>query len=262
MSTLRSFVQRLVTQPCTAKMRSCRPLMFAIAALAPLGIGALVPAHAQVVYDNGTYGVSAWNFSDYAAADDFLVTSSLTFNAISFYALDFDPTLLGNFSGTLSWYIHTDNGGPVPNSIPSTTIVASGTTSSVTVTDTGDLFNGNPNLQIAQLTFSIPTVNLGTGRYWLHLKEGNPSSSFDGSAVFWLNTANPNTGNGYRADENETAPTTWIGVSTFTASDLSYQLLNVGGTAANSPEPASLALLALGTAVGAVVVRRTAVRKK
>lgn len=216
------------------------------------------PVAAQVVYDNGSYiGPDAGvNMSFSAVADDFLVASPLTFNAIRFFAVDFTPGLMDSFSGTLSWFIYADSGVPVPNSRPSATVVASGSTSSVTITDTGVLGGGNPSRQIAQLDFSIPVQTLAPARYWLRLKEGTPSSSGDGSDIYWVVTNGAVTGNPYRADSNVITPTTWS--ASGLNADLSYQLLNVTANAVDGPEPATFALLALGVLAGRgrVIVKR------
>jgi hypothetical protein len=112
------------------------------------------------------------------------------------------------------------------------------------------LVAANANFEIAQLDFSIPTQNLAAGTYWLRLKEGTASSTNDGTTIFWLQTGAARTGNGFRSDSNEVAPT-WGSSATSTSVDLSFQLLSGSSSA---PEPGTLALLALGI-VGGVVAR-------
>lgn len=237
-----------------------------VAACTALGINVLLPApaSAQVVYNNGIYasisngihnGISARDITEFAQADDFLVSSSLTFNAIRFYAVEFPSgfVTMTNFSGTLSWAIYQDSGGTVPNSTPSSVLVASGSTSTVAQENT---FDGLIASSIFQLDFTIPTQTLGAGRYWLRLKEGSPSSASDGSSINWVMTNSASTGNGYRADEDEVNPTTWTAEGTDTTNDFAFQLLNTGGAAAAAPEPGTCGLLALGIITGGVIALR------
>lgn len=230
-----------------------------LAALALLGLAALPhTAQAQTaVYNNGTFtgATNARNISGFAIADDFVLASPTSFDAIRFWALDTAPGLLGSFSGDLTWFIYSGSAGsPSPNAIPSTNIIASGTVSggAITITNTGSLLGGNPNFEIAQLDFAIPSQNLAAGTYWLRLKEGTASSTNDGSLVFWLQTGAAITGNGFRADGNVVTPTTWGANGTSTTNDLAFQLLSGSSSA---PEPGTLALLALGI-IGGVVARR------
>jgi hypothetical protein len=234
-------------------MRRLLSLTGGLALLALTGLALAPIANAQVVYDNGSFvgADNSRNISRFAAADDFTVASSLTFSAIRFYALDFTPSLLDDFGGTLNWEIHTSS-GVTPNAIPSGTIVASGTTSLVSVTDTGQLVDGR---QVAQMDFATPSTTLSAGTYWLRIDEGEPASAYDGDPILWLQTGGPITGNGYRGDDDEVAPTTWFFAGTNTTRDLSFQLLNNQANAA-APEPGTFALLGVGMGMVGVVARR------
>ncbi|WP_309714299.1 PEP-CTERM sorting domain-containing protein [Armatimonas sp.] len=229
-----------------------------VAALTLLGLAALAPtAQAQTtVYNNGTFGTAnALTITDLTLADDFVLASPTSFDAIRFWAMDGNPGLLGDFSGDLTWFIYSGSAGsPSPNAIPSTTIVSQGTVSggAITITDTGSVLLGDPDFEIAQLDFSIPTQNLAAGTYWLRLKEGTAISTSDGTDVSWVDTGAANTGNGFRSDDNEVTPTTWNFNTTSTTVDLAFQLRS---SSAAAPEPGTLALLALGV-VGGLIARR------
>lgn len=221
---------------------------------------AMLPHHAraQTVYDNGSYigAINARNISDFAIVDDFTVASSLTFNAIRFYALDTSSGLLPSFSGNLTWFLYSGSAGsPSPNAIPSTNIIAQGTVSP-TITNTGDIQGGVANREIAQLDFDIPTQNLSAGTYWLRLKEGTATSTFDFSVIFWLQTGGPRTGNGYRADENEVDPTTWNHDGTNTTNDLAFQLRNTSSASVTPELPGSALLVPALLPVALTVMRK------
>ncbi|MBB6050819.1 hypothetical protein [Armatimonas rosea] len=209
-------------------------------------------ASAQTAYDNGSYigGTNAVSISGLATADDFTVTSTITFNAIQFYAVDLSPGLLPSFSGQLTWFLYSGSAGsPSPNAIPSTNIIAQGTASNFTITDTGDIAAGDPNREIAQVYFRVPKQILSPGTYWLRLKEGTADSVFDGTPIYWRQTGGAIKGNGFRSDGNEVNPTTWDSAGTNTTNDLSFTL-------GMAPEPGTLALGALGLPLALLALQR------
>ena len=225
---------------------------------ATLAVAALIApaARAQVVYDNGIFDATSdrTNITTSASADDFFVDGSLTFDAIRFYAMDVSDDLLQNFSGTLSWFIY-ESDGIAPTAKPSTTL-ASGTVSGadIAIASTGVALGGNPNFVVAQLDFDIPTQTLGTGTYWLRIKEGGLTSAGDGTSIFWTHTNGARSGNGFRFDTIETAPVDWNDAGFNNEKELAYQLR---GNATVVPEAGTLALVGAGLAAfGAVVVRR------
>jgi hypothetical protein len=208
------------------------------------------PARAQVVYDNGgpVGAPLSRDISKFAIADDFSVATSLSFNAIRFWAVDLPVGLLPNFSGTLTWYIHNSNGN-----IPDATIVASGTSSAISITPTGELLMG---MDVAQMDFLIPTVNLGPGTYWLRLKEGTATSTYDGTEIGWAQTTAFH-GNGFRSHADEVNPGAWATSRTDTTEDMAFQFLDANSI---NPEPGSLALA--GMVVAGVGVLRGRRRRK
>lgn len=204
-------------------------------------------ANAQPV-DNGPFSTtgSAKNITAFAIADDFTVTAPGPFNSIRFWAVDGNSTL-SSFSGTISWFVHENGPGNLPG-----VVVASGVSSNVLVTNTGQELTGTP---IFQLDFNTPTTTLTQNQtYWLRLKENGPTDPDMGSPIFWLER-DGQTGNTYRADSNEVNPTTWTNDGD-TTTDLAFELnrasVNVPGAAA--PEPGTLALI--GTLLGGLAVRR------
>lgn len=208
-------------------------------------------ARAAVVYDNGIYATNfnTTSITGAISADDFTFADTASFDTIRFWAADAPAGLATEFSGTLTWAVRANSGG-IPGAI-----IESGTTSDVTVTDTGDILNGNPNFEIAQFNFSVPEVTLDAGTYWLSLKENGPDDPGDGSIVGWLFTASQ-TGNTHKQDSEETNPTTWDDDGA--AADTAFELRSDARVVVPEANTFALALPALGM-VGAVVIRR---RKK
>ncbi len=74
-----------------------------LAALSLLGLAALAPtAQAQTtVYNNGTFGTAnALTITDLTLADDFVLASPTSFDAIRFWAVDGNPGLWGTSAAT------------------------------------------------------------------------------------------------------------------------------------------------------------------
>jgi hypothetical protein len=224
-----------------------------LSTLCGLSALSLLALTAQVVYDNGSLGRSGgFDISESAVADDFSFTDTTSFNAIRFLVLDeytYSTTLAG-FSGTLSYIVRANNFRPNGLPFPGAALV-SGTVSGASITQTVVGVNVD-NAPIFQLDFSIPEVTLDAGTYWLQLKEGTPSSAYDGSSIIWT-VSSTHTGAAQLSDDDEVNPTEW-GYTTFY--DAQFQLRDNTQVASAAPEPASLALFALGTMTGSVIIRR------
>lgn len=217
-----------------------------LAALALLGLATL-PHSAQgqtLIYDNGPMApTSAFDVSSDASADDFVFSSTQTFDRARVWLLDYTglDSGLEAFSGTLSWLVRSNNGG-IPGSV-----LFSGTVSgaAITLTDSGvDYPFGQ---RIFQLDFPLSSTTLSAGTYWFSIKENGLSDPEDGTWVYWLD-AGSSTGFETRADFNEVNPTTWSYYSA--PENRAFQLFSSA-----APEPGTLALLALGM-VGGVIARR------
>ena len=214
-----------------------RVLTFAIALSA---VHALVgPAVADVIVnDNGTSaGVNALNISSFATADDFTLAAPATISRIRFWAsgLGTDMTS-GGFSGTVGWAFHGNNAG-APGAV-----LYSGSDNSVSLTPDGTVV-GFPQYY---LDVDVPSVALGSGTYWLQLREGAIGSAYDGSDIFWSTSVNQQ-GAGALLDTDPQNPTTW---SIPGSEDTAFQIYGPANAAAVVPEPSSFALFGLVMACG------------
>jgi PEP-CTERM motif len=220
--------------------RFTRHKRLALSTLAMLTLSTLPQvAHAQtMIYDNGTFTPSGGNnITSTASADDFTFASTQTFDQARVWLMD--TSLPGNtieqFSGTLSWFVYTNNAGK-PG-----TVITSGTVSgaSITTVDTGvDFSTTVGSFRVFQFDFPVSSTTLTAGTYWFRVKENGLTAPNDGSQVFWLNSGS-STGFGTRADTNPVTPSTWIFNN---PTDRAFQLL--GSTTA--PEPGTMALIAVG----------------
>lgn len=224
-----------------------RNRLFLVAALAVSTLGLASSAYAQVVFDNGNpftgQSSGGLNITSTAVADDFVMSSSFTFDTIRFFVSDNTPGIADNFSGTLSWYILRDNGAARPGEL-----VVSGVTSAVSVTDTGERLAGVPEFQVGQYDFSTGAQTLTAGTYWLRIAEGVPSSSStDMSNLFWVTTTvtmEEQQGNMAVSSGNIVNPQADDYLPT--GAQLAFQLRNTG-QAVVAPEPSALVLF--GTAL-------------
>jgi hypothetical protein len=201
-------------------------------------------AQAQtLIYNNGSFATSnALPIDGQSIADDFTLGSSQSFDSVRVWLTDAAApnNLLNAFSGTLSWRIYDNNAG-----MPGTSI-ASGTTSTVGLTDTGTNVFG---FRIFQADFSIPTQSLGAGTYWFRIKENGLNAASDGTNLFWLNSASST---GFATQASAVInPTAWA-----TASSINRAFQFYSTVSASAPEPGTLAFLTLGGTLVLVKRRR------
>ncbi|MBC8104907.1 MAG: hypothetical protein H7Z41_20220 [Cytophagales bacterium] len=209
-----------------------------------------------MIVNNGSYDRrgSVWNCTDFSLADDFVQVAPESMSAIRFWAVDNSQGQnFGNFSGTLSWFIYHSAGNNRPGSV-----AASGFSSGIVVTDTGETLSGVN--RIFQADIPLSDVFLDSGTYWLRIKEGTPESASDGTSVLWL-TRDGKSGSSFRFDRNSNNPTEWP--SDGGANDLAFQIFrsnadNGDPGSPETPEPGSLALLLMGVlpTVGIVMYRQ------
>ena len=221
-----------------------------------LAAGGLLQA--GTLYNNGAPDqADGANITGFVAADDFTLAGLVTLIGPggSFWSsANFDP--FGNsFSGTIGWAILADASGS-PGSI-----LFSGSDSSPVLTDTGVQIFGTEEWRI---DFSLGSVNLNSGTYWLALHEGALGTPDDGTTIFWDTTGNQ-TGSLSQFTADLTAASGWAfyrGLRGGRGSDLAFQLSGTGsGGGTPTPEPSTLGLVSVAL-VGISILRKLARRAK
>jgi PEP-CTERM motif-containing protein len=181
---------------------------------------------------------SNWNISTYTEADSFTLSAGETVTGASFavWVLNNDTV------NTVNWAI---------TSIPlGGTTYASGTSTPVSQTfiSTDPNYNSNSyGYDIDNESFSIPTLAIAsTGTYWLDLSGAVDADSY---YVFWDENDNPSVSAFSSHNGGETLTSGTDGCASASCSET----FSISG---NTPEPATLPLLASGIAGVAILVRR------
>lgn len=187
-------------------------------AAAALALGAAGAAHASVVYTNGPINgsVDAWTVNyGFAVEDSFTVTSTTTITGVQFGAW----VASGDKPTTVDWGIES-----------SPTFIDQGTASlSSTLVDSG-IWEGS--YDVYQSTFSIPSMTLTPGTYWLALQNAGTAQ---GGGLYWDQNGGPS-----------------LAVENMTGSIASESFSILSGV----PEPSTWAMLILGVAMIGFAARR------
>jgi hypothetical protein len=184
-------------------------------------------AQAGLLYSSGPPNEEDGNeMTEWIQANSFTLSSAATVSSVEFWSIV--NTSAGGYNGSISWSIYANSGGA-----PGAT-VASGNTSSVSITATGNTVTG---LTEFDNTFSIGSVSLAAGSYWLGLHNG-PLSDQTRDEYYWEATSS-NIGT---AGEESIAPFTG-GFAT----NSTWHAFNLFSATTTVPEPSSL--ISAGTAV-------------
>jgi hypothetical protein len=186
-------------------------------------------APAGVVFTNGS-GVdtgNADNMSGFIEAENFQFGSTTQFTDVHFMAVNFN--LLSGYTGSVSWFIYSDNGG-VPGSTLSSGNVA------VTPADIGPAGGLLTGYEAYDMSFFItPFTATGGTAYWLGLHNG-PLSNTAGSFSWASATSGPRDAQALQAPYNGS----WFA----DVQELYFQLTNDASGAV--PEPSTFAIMAAG----------------
>ena len=202
-------------------------------------------AQAALIYDNigaPLDGSNAMNISDFAMADDFTVTEAVDLTDFTFWAFGLDND--SDLSDSIGWAIFNNNPGAVGS------LIASGTDSTVTKTDTGLDSVLGANILRVDGDFGS-TINLTAGTYWISFRDGAWGSAFDGTSAFWTFSQASIVGSQPRSDFDEVNPT----FPNRNNGSRNFQLFD-NSDVATTPEPGTLlGLLAVGS-IGALIRRK------
>lgn len=174
-------------------MLTRRPqLLLLVTGLVLLSAG---PGRAAVLWDQSDFGTTAaGNASAFLPTSDFQLPQPATISTFTVWLADSLLVPLGgdglangvftSFSGTLSWYVFTDNAG-LPGAL-----IGSGSDPAPTVVDTG-VDRTLPVSDDVEDIFQVdglvtPGLLLPAGSYWFGVREGVPGAAADDSEIVWM----------------------------------------------------------------------------
>ncbi len=193
-----------------------------------------------VIYDNlgpPADSPGGLNISGFAVADDFTLGSSTSVTQFTFWAHGENAD--SDLSDSIGWAIFNNNSGAVGS------LIASGTDTSVTKTDTGLDLSGDTIFKVDG-DFG-GAISLGADTFWISFRDGPWGAAYDGTIAGWIQSSGTSIGSSVRFDSNEENP---IFPSTH-AGNMHFQLFDN----AIIPEPSGIALLGIG-AIGLLGCRR------
>ena len=215
-----------------------------IAWLALLCLAVMLPASAQVLYDDGPINgtTDAWTINfGYIVGDTFQLSANSTVGGFNFGAWEFP----GDILTSVDWSITSEFDGG--------TLYGSGTASGKNLTDQF-ISTNQYGYDIDQITVTGLKVNLASGTtYWLDLQNAMVPS---GDPVFW----DENSGVGCKGDNGMgggcPSQADWTGCISAGAlcPPESFDINGTGG--GTTPEPGSIVLFGSGILGLAGIVRR------
>ncbi len=151
-------------------------------ATALLGLLMTVPSYAAVIYDNGGPSVdNGIEITCCIGADDFTITTVTTLRAVRFWDAERGST----YNGSITWSIYVDD--PVNNQ-PGV-LLFRGNQTAVTRVDLGTIEFQSIGHEEFQNDFSVGSVVLGPGKYWLGLHNGPLTKTSFSDNINWISAA-------------------------------------------------------------------------
>lgn len=194
-------------------------------------------AQAALVYDNGApNAANGVEMTHWIEADDFSLGLPTAITDIRFWALSGS-----NYAGSVVWSVYADNGG-MPG-----TLLDRGSAAPV-----GVFHHATPWGDSHQYDFSVGSVSLGAGTYWLGLHNG-PLTSTVHSSFYW-EIANSNSTSYVHLDEAPFDDGSWYDGYAF---QQAFMLFG-NPTGSTVPAPGAILLGTLGTGLVGFLRRRRA----
>lgn len=192
-------------------------------------------AQAGLIYDNGAPNVISGNeMTQWIQTEDFALASPVVLTDVRFWATE---EVQGAYQGSIVWSIYGDNGGT-----PGALLYRDSATPSM-VYDHDTSFGSS-----YQFDFSVGTVNLSAGTYWLGLHNG-PLTTTSRENLYWETTA-ANLTSTAREDMAPFDDSSWFN----NAQEHAFQLFgNIGPVV---PAPGAILLGSIGTGLVTWLRRR------
>ncbi|HNQ87629.1 MAG TPA: hypothetical protein PKM73_03230 [Verrucomicrobiota bacterium] len=148
--------------------------MRVVAAGLVLSLG--LSAKADLLYDNGAPNQFTGNeMTGWIQAEDFVFTSPQVLTDVRFWDYEYDSAA---YTGSIMWWIYADIAGA-----PGSTIYTG--TATPTRSLTGNLVSG---MNEYVNDFSVGSLALAAGTYWLGLHNGDPADYRDWRGFYWETT--------------------------------------------------------------------------